>query len=105
MLLLLAFYSFHGQKDQIQQRALRIEKAMHLEEFDVVELEGIKRRHYIKQLSSTDVVKRIVAAAALGDMGDDAREALPMLRSMLEEEDPYFQKAVRDAISKIEGYG
>ncbi len=105
MLLLLAFYSFHGQKDQIQQRALRIEKAMHLEEFDIVELERIRRNHYIQQLGSTDVVKRIVAASALGDMGEDAREALPVLRSLLEDEDPYFQKALREAISKIEGYG
>ena len=78
---------------------------MHLEEFDIAELEKIKRRHYIMQLGSTDVVKRIVAAAALGDIGEDAKEALPVLRSMLEDEDPYFQKAVREAISKIEGYG
>jgi len=105
MLLLLAFYSFHGQKELMQQKARRIERGMQLEEFDVVELDRLKRQHYIKLLGSADVVKRIVAAAALGDMGEDAREALPILRSMLNSEDPYFEKALREAISKIEGYG
>ena len=89
----------------MQQKARRIERGMQLEEFDVVELDRLKRLHYIKLLGSVDVVKRIVAAAALGDMGEDAKEALPILRSMLNSEDPYFEKAVREAISKIEGYG
>jgi hypothetical protein len=106
MLLLLAFYSLHGHKERIQQQAIRIGGSQQLEEFDVAELEKIKLRAFIRDLSSPDAMKRIVAAAGLSEMGADATEALQALRSKVHaEEDEYVKKAILDAISKIEGYG
>lgn len=105
MLLLLAFYSLHGFKDKIQQEAIRIKGSAQLEEFDAHEVEQIKKRSYIRDLDNPHVLKRIVGAAGLGDMGSDAAEALPALRSHIaQEEDEYVKQAILDAIAKIEGY-
>ena len=105
MLLLLAFYSLHGHKDKIQQEAILIRGSQQLDEFDFHEIERIRVRSYVKDLDSTEALRRIVAAAGLGEMGSDAADALTALRSKIHnEEDEYVKQAILNAIARIEGY-
>ncbi len=56
----------------------------------------------IKLLAVNEDVVRIQAAAALGDLGVEAKAALPLLKKMAEEAHGEVQHAASDAVAKIQ---
>ena len=57
----------------------------------------------ISALTEIPSFTRIMAAKTLGDLGPDAKDALPQLRRMLNDRDPDIRAAVEKAIQRIEG--
>ena len=55
----------------------------------------------IDKLKDPNVSVRINAAIALGDIGPDAKAAVPILTEVLKDEDKYVREGAREAIEKI----
>jgi hypothetical protein len=71
----------------------------------VVKTEPVEKpvSYWVGRLKDRLTENRRAAAAALGKMGPDAKEALPELREALKDENPFVRKAAEAAITAVTG--
>ncbi len=58
---------------------------------------------YVELLKHQDPQLRYYGARSLGQMGAAAKEAIPHLHQLLEDEDEYVRRAAKEALRQIEG--
>jgi HEAT repeat protein len=56
-----------------------------------------------KLVTAKDEILRVQAAGALGDLGPEARDAVPLLKKMLDDPHEDVRKTAADALAKIQG--
>jgi len=56
----------------------------------------------IRQLKSSNVIRRFSAARILGNLGDESKDAIPELRKMLNDKDSLLREEAQRALAKIQ---
>jgi HEAT repeat protein len=62
---------------------------------------GLLLASYVEDLKSPTAAKRIKAAEELGNMGQDARSAIPALEKLASDKDAKVSKAAKSALTNI----
>jgi HEAT repeat protein len=95
-------------EDRARDAAPRLFELLNDKEVRTEALEALKRTrarsipHLVEALSNEEPSVRLFACETLGRMGPEARDIIPELRKVLEDDYDFIRRAARNAIRRIE---